>query len=271
MAEEAIQEGQTQAAEETPPPSPENAEQGLMDGGTAEAPPPELSPEETTVSHKAEEPEERPDYLLDKYKTVEDQAKGYKELFSSVSQGKHKVPENYDVSIADKHSIEADDPTLSAFVEVAKDAGLSQDQFDQIITKIGGMEGVGGEEQVVMDRQAEMDALGPNAQEMIDDQVGWARRLVESGYWGPDDFEELKFFAGTANGIRAVQKMRRFYGDINTIPTKTTPDAEARPSRQELYELVGTDEYKNSPAERARVERLFKSEFGNKPDHRIVG
>ena len=65
MAEEPIQEGQTQAAEETPPPSPENAEQGLMSGVTAEAPPPELSPEETTVSHKAEEPEERPDYLLD--------------------------------------------------------------------------------------------------------------------------------------------------------------------------------------------------------------
>jgi len=223
----------------------------------------ELAPEETTVDHVAKEPgddaetppvpEGVPDkFVKDGEVDVEGLAKSYTEL--EVAKD-HKVPE--------------DDPVLQTYATWAKEAGISQEHFDQLAEQIL-QNGEDTEQQVVFDRDAEMKRLGPQADKIIDDQIDWARRLVKSGYWGEDDFEEFKVWGGTASGVKAMMSMRRFYNDITTIPVSVSPDAAALPSKEECYQMVKDPKYSTDPAYRAKVEKTFAAVFGTEPDQRTV-
>ena len=67
------------------------------------------------------------------------------------------------------------------------------------------------QEQAAMDIKAEKAALGPNADAVIKSMVTWGNGLVQKGIWGADDYEEFKIWGGTANGIKALQKLRATY------------------------------------------------------------
>ena len=79
------------------------------------------------------------------------------------------------------------------------------------------------------------------------------------GNWGNDDFEEYKVFAGTAEGLNALNKLRRYYeGPI--IPT-APPDVEGMPSEEELQAMVADPKYKTDPGFRKKVENLFDQRY----------
>ena len=68
---------------------------------------------------------------------------------------------------------------------------------------------------------------------------------------------------GTAQGLRALQKVRSYYGD-QQIPIDVGP-VEGLPSKEELTAMVGKPEYANDAAYRQKVEKLFEQVYGNQP------
>lgn len=227
-----------------------------------------MQPDAEAVNAEAVETEEadtRPEWLPEKFNTGEDLANAYSELQKKFSQGKHKVPDDYDQSVFANAGIPEDDELYSTYRDWAKDNGISQEAFDQLAGKF--IELAGSEaEQAQISYQEEYKKLGPNADLTIKSMTLWAQGLVNKGVWGQDDFEEFKIMGGTAQGIKALQKIRSYYGD-QQIPIDVGP-VNGAPSKDELQSMIGKPEYQTDPAYRAKVERLFEQAY---PEDGVAG
>ena len=259
-----------------------NEEEGLMAQAQAEAED-NQQPEESTISHiqpeagpaslddvtVAGEDEElefsRPDWYPDKFWSdddgpdLENLVKSYNELQKKFSQGKHKAPEQYDDSLFKDANIPDDDPLLATYRDWAKDNGISQSAFDELANSFIAM-AQQENEQAEISYQDELAKLGPNADATIKSMTDWAQGLVRKGVWSEGDFEEFKIMGGTAQGLKALQKVRSYYGD-RPIPVDMTP-VDGMPSKEELNAMVGKPEYLTDPAYRAKVEKMFEQVYG---------
>ena len=247
--------------------------EGLMADAKIESDDNQQQADEQTISHlqpdaeatddapvATEEADARPEWLPEKFKTGEELAKSYEELQKKFSQGKHKAPDDYDQSVFTQAGIPEDDELYATYREWAKDNGISQDAFDQLAGKF--IELAGAEtEQAEINYQEEYKKLGPNADATIKSMTTWAQSLVSKGIWGQDDFDEFKIMGGTAQGIKALQKLRAYYGD-KPIPIDVGP-VDGAPSKDELQSMIGKPEYQTDPAYRAKVERLFEQVYGS--------
>jgi len=222
------------------------------------------------ISHLQEpeddSPLERPDWWPENFwkkdesePDLEALAKSWTDLRKQISQGKHKAPEdgNYDFSAFGETP--DDDPVRGHVSTWAKEYGVSQAALDALvgpIIEMGGQQ----QQQVKFDAAAEKKALGPNADTIIKGMTQWASGLVQKGIWGADDFEEFKVMGGTANGIKALMKLRETYE--GRIPTQSAP-VDGAPSKAELNQMVADPKYKTDPAYRQKVERLFQQVYGD--------
>jgi hypothetical protein len=247
-------------------------ESGLLDSasiedtqGTQEA-----NPQATEISHLApsedDEPLERPDWWPENFwkkdeaaPDLEGIAKSWMDMRKMVSTGKHKAPADGKYDTSAFGDIPEDDPVRTHVMSWAKENGISQAALD---TLVGDIVKMGGEQIETAQRSIaqEKQALGPNADQIIKGMTDWARGLVNKGIWGKDDFEEFKYMGGTANGIKALMKLREAY-EGSRIPTQSVP-VEGAPSKDELYQMVADPKYKTDPAYRQKVERMFKQTFG---------
>lgn len=211
-------------------------------------------------------PLERPDWWPENFwkkdeaePDLEALAKSWTDLRKQISQGKHKAPEdgNYDWKAFGETP--EDDPVRGHVSTWAKEYGVSQAALDALvgpIIEMGGQQ----QQQVKFDAAAEKKALGPNADTIIKGMTQWASGLVQKGVWGADDFEEFKVMGGTANGIKALMKLRETYE--GRIPTQSAP-IDGAPSKAELNQMVADPKYKTDPAYRQKVERLFQQVYGD--------
>jgi hypothetical protein len=220
------------------------------------------------ISHKAaapgapepDEPLERPDFWPENFwkkdsnePDLEGIAKSWSDLRKQISQGKHKAPADgkYDIKAFGE---QADtNPIATTLTGWAKDNGLSQAAFDDLVTNLQtqAKEIMQGD---MVDPAVEMKQLGPNGNAIVNGMVDWARGLVNKGVWSKDDFEEFKIMGGTARGITALMKVREAYE--GRVPTQSAT-LEGAPSKEELYAMVGDPKYKTDPAYRQKVERMF--------------
>ena len=225
-------------------------------------------PSKTEISHlqkpEDDSPLERPDWWPENFWKKEDSepdleaiAKSWTDLRKQISQGKHKAPEdgNYDWSAFGE--IPDSDPVRGHVSTWAKEHSVSQAALDALVKPILEMSG-SKQQQVKFDAEAEKRALGQNADAVIKGVTQWAAGLVQKGIWGKDDFEEFKIMGGTANGIKALMKLRESYE--GRIPTQSAP-VEGMPSKDELYAMVGDPKYQSDPAYRKKVESLFNQAF----------
>ena len=198
----------------------------------------------------------RPEYLPENFwnadkgeADLEAMSKSWSDLRKQISQGKHKAPADgkYDLKALGENP-EAN-PLTQTLLEMAKEEGLSQTAFDKLASSMAA--------QAVpeIDTQAELKALGPNGQAVINGMVDWARGLVSKGVWGKEDFEEFKVMGGTAKGLRALMKIREAYE--GRVPIETAP-IDGAPSKEELYAMVADPKYKSDTAYKQKVERLFQ-------------
>ena len=245
----------------------EEAATGLLDNAKIEEPEPEVEEEELDHLDKAASGE-RPEWLPDRFwdddngADYEGLAKSQQELYKKLRNGKHEAPEDgaYDLKfVSDK--IADDDELMTKFKSMASDRGLTQDDFESIVglvldTMPEAQEGP--EEKFDMD--AEMGKLGPNAEAITNGLVKWAEGLVRQGAWTGEDFEEFKVFGGTANGIRALNRLRNYYGEKD-IPVHVTPDAEAAPTEGELREMVADPRYNTDSSYRRKVTEAFAAVY----------
>ena len=208
---------------------------------------------------------ERPEWYPDKFwneddgPDLENLVKSYNELQKKFSQGQHKAPDEYDQSVFTEAGIPEDDELYATYRDWAKENGVSQAAFNELAGKF--IELAGSEaEQAQISHEEEYKKLGANADATIKSMTTWAQGLVNKGVWGADDFEEFRIMAGTAQGMRALQKVRSYYGD-KAIPVDVGP-VDGAPSKEELLAMVGKPEYQTDPGYRAKVEKAFEQVYG---------
>jgi len=241
---------------------------GLLDNVQVSDDTKQDNPQAVEIDHKAaapdapapDEPLERPDFWPENFwkkdsnePDLEGIAKSWSDLRKQISQGKHKAPADgkYDLkSFGEEAETNPIATTLSSW---AKDNGLSQAAFDDLVNNLQtqAKEIMQGD---MVDPAAEMKQLGPNAGAIVNGMVDWARGLVNKGVWSKDDFEEFKIMGGTARGITALMKVREAYE--GRVPVQSAP-LEGTPSKEELYQMVNDPRYKTDTAYRQKVERMF--------------
>ena len=250
---------------------------GLLDSVTIDDPnTPADNPQKTEIDHKQSAdpaaaasdtgaPKTRPDYLPENFwnaekgePDLEGMAKSWRDLRAKISKGAHNAPADgkYDTSKFGEDG--QDNPMATTMVNWAKENGLSQAQFDDLVDKLqtNAKELMASE---MIDPAQEIAQLGPNGQAVINGMVDWARGLVNKGVWSKDDFEEFKIMGGTARGLTALMKIREAYE--GRVPIESAP-VEGAPSKEELYQMVGDPRYKTDAAYRQKVERMFQ-QFAN--------
>ena len=229
---------------------------------------PDTEPSLDDVTLASEDEEiafEKPEWYPDKFwnedegPDLENLVKSYKEIEKKFSQGQHKVPDEYDLSVFEAAGIPEDDALLSNYAGWAKNYGVSQAAFNDLAQTFIEMASAENE-QMAVSHEEEYKKLGPNADATIKSMTTWAQSLVNKGVWGNDDFEEFKIMAGTAQGMRALQKVRSYYGD-RPIPVDVGP-VDGAPSKEELAAMVGKPEYQSDPSFRAKVEKAFEQVYG---------
>jgi hypothetical protein len=246
---------------------------GLLDNVQVEDNTQASNPQAAEIDHKAATPggdvpgtpKTKPEYLPDNFWDAEKgeakyeaMAKSWSDLRKTISQGKHKAPEDgkYDAKVFGEDA--ENNPIAGTLTEWAKENGLSQAQFDDLATKLRekSQEIMGD---VTIDPAAELKALGPNANAIVDGMANWARGLVNKGVLSKDDFEEFKIMGGTARGINVLLKIREAYE--GRVPIEAA-HMDGAPSKEELYQMVADPKYKTDAAYRQKVERLFQANLG---------
>ncbi len=245
-------------------------ETGLLDAAKIESEEP--AQEDDAIEHVDKAASgEKPEWLPDRFWNSDDGeadyenlAKSQQELYKKLRNGKHLIPEgdkDYDVKFL-QEKLPEDDALLTKFREVAKDRGLTQDDFEAVVGMV--MEQMPEQQDPIeeqFDREEELRQLGPNAEEMINGQVKWAQSLVQRGVWTEDDFEEFKVWGGTASGIRALTRLRQYYGE-KPIPVQATPDGDDTPTADDLQSMIASPEYQSNPAYRNKVYKQFERVYG---------
>jgi len=157
------------------------------------------APEEWYLREGIKGEGDRPDYFDAKYKTVEEQAKGYKELVSKLGAFTGAPEGGYKLQISDAakeagFNIETDDPLFSLATDFAKEKQMNQEGFDDMVDVYAQIRTAEAklQEEYVADQVKE---LGPRGQERIDDLKKWgAGALAEDMQEG---FQSL--FSSAAN------------------------------------------------------------------------
>lgn len=251
----------------------ESQEQGLMDGVESEAV--EETGEDQTLDHRAdaEEPEddnyERPDWFPEKFwdekegPDLENLTKSYQELQKQFSQGKHKAPDEYDMSTLTDAGYADDDPVVDAYRGWAKKYGINQVAFDELASQITEMSGNEAAE-VKLNVEQERKSLGANADAIIKSNVDWADGLVRKGVISDSERAELNIWGGSAVGQRLMQKMRELQGDMSKIPIADVGDSAVSENdfKAGMASKMADPRYGNDPQFTRQVEQEFERRYG---------
>jgi hypothetical protein len=255
-------------AEEQAKPAPEEpAPEGLladMDASDEDGKTPAEEPDHIDKAASGEKPEWLPDKFWDDdagpdYEAL---AKSQNELYKKLRSGKHLTPDEgeYDLKFIDER-IPEDDDLLTRFKTIATDRGLTQDDFEQIVGMV--LETMPEDKEAPeekFDREAEVAKLGPKGEEILTGIEKWGEYLVEKDVWTDDDYKELQIWGGTAEGVRALTRLRQFYGE-KTIPVHAVPDGDAALTDGELQSMMADPRYETDPGFRQKVYRMFERHY----------
>lgn len=206
---------------------------------------------------------EKPDWMPKKFwdakdgPDVESLSKSYADLEKKFSQGKHKVPEKYDTSAFEDSNIADDDPVMKVYTDWAKEAKISQANFESLVQKVADLNGP--VEDTAISVQEEKQKLGVNADEIIKSNAEWGQRLVRDGVLSETDYEQLTVLGGTAEGHLTMRKLRTLAGEKD-IPIQSQPIL-GDETPEDLHTMVQSEKYHNDPAYRKSVEKKFEKMF----------
>lgn len=195
---------------------------------------------------------DRPDWFKDKYNSVSDQAKAYSELEKKFGGFTGAPEEDYELTTPEgiEGEFDMEDPRISWFQQTAKNANMSQDTFTQMLH--GWIEqeaGVSGGS-----REAEIQALGSNAQSRLKDLGDWGAANLSS-----DQFEGMKMLASSASGVEVLEALisktqKNGVANVAAVQTGIT--------KESLQDRIADPKYKTSAGFRKETERLFDEFYG---------
>lgn len=212
-------------------------------------------------------------FKKDKYGTVEEQAKAYKELESRFG-GFTGAPKDgdYTVTLSDELQelgieIAPDDPLYADAVEFAKGTNMNQEGFDKMMN-LYAMSRVAESKAAEEFRQDELKALGDNAQARIDNILNWGKANL------PDDMlQGFTEMAVSANAVKAMEKLVSLTRNAPIDPNNAAPKQGV--STEELRKMqFETDEHGNrklstDPEFKKRFQKLANEHWGTE-DHRVI-
>jgi len=196
---------------------------------------------------------DRPDWFKEKYNSVADQAQAYSELEKKFGGFTGAPEDDYELTVPEgiEGEFDMEDARIGWFQQVAKDANMSQDTFTQMLHgwvqhEVEGMSG---------SREAEIQALGSNAQ----------ARLKDLGDWGSANLsaEEFEGFKGLASSAAGVQTLEALIGKTKQNGVaNTTAVATPGISEEALQERIADPKYQTSKAFRKETEKMFSDFYG---------
>lgn len=140
----------------------------------------------------------RPEFLLDKYKSVAEQAKGYSEVVKKLG-GFTGAPEEYNV---DHLGLDPNQHTLKVIMDIGKDLNMSQEGLDKLVTRLADAQNQESETSI----EQEVSKLGDEGEQIMkqykyfrDNHLHPEEREVV-GNW-IKSAEDLKTFTAMTKGI----------------------------------------------------------------------
>jgi len=211
--------------------------------------------ESTEVEAAAPEDGEKPEWLKDKYKSVEDQAKAYAELEKKFGGFTGSPEAGYEIKAPEDLPGEFDmeDPRIEWFQNVAKETNMSQDTFDQMLHGFARMEVEANDPEAA--KSIEIQALGKNANARLRDLGDWGK-----GNLTPDQYEGFKGLATTAAGVEVLEALIAKTSE-GKMPTSNTVRAPGM-NEAALKEMIADPKYKESAAFRQEVAEKFEQFYG---------
>lgn len=204
-------------------------------------------------------PLERPEYYPAKFwdedgPDVEKLAKSYAELEKKFKAGKHKAPEQYDVSSLSDQGLDADDPTVSVYQDWAKENGISQGAFEDLAGRVLALS-KDEQESVQYDQRAEMEKLGTNASEKIQ----MTERILTKAPLNNSEREAIAYSLNNADAINAFLKYHQAITNEN-IPIRQVVQ-QSDFTRQDLEVAIADPRWKSDAAWRTKKEgQWFQSQ-----------
>ena len=211
--------------------------------------------EEMQSSDDDDGPLERPDYYPAKFwdedgPDVEKLAKSYAELEKKFKSGKHKAPEQYDISSLADQGLDSDDPTVAVYQDWAKENGISQDAFEDLAGRVLSM-AKDEQESVEYDQRAEMEKLGSNASEKIQ----MTERILMKAPLNNSEREAIAYSLNNADSINAFLKYHQALTNEN-IPIKPVVEQQDF-TREDLESAIADPRWKTDAAWRTKMERQW--------------
>jgi hypothetical protein len=192
----------------------------------------------------------RPDYLIEKYKTVEEQAKAYKNSLQIIGRAKQLesiigAPEQYEIPDNLKEN-----PNVVKLAEMSKKYGFNQEFFNE---SLGFFKEA--QEKALANRQAEVAKLGDNAEERVKITSQWVKNNFK-----PEVFNALK-------SIPFKAEVFEFFEGVKSMTTQTSvPNANATQAQADTIASIkeemraNHDKVRNDPQYARQVmERLNKA------------
>ncbi|NTU49568.1 MAG: hypothetical protein HGA87_01495 [Desulfobulbaceae bacterium] len=209
---------------------------------------------------------------------VEALAKGYQDaakraegLRKKLSEAPHKAPEkpeDYKIPTIEDETIAAaipqDDAVLGKFRGIAKEAGVSQAQFEKLMTGFFGLVAETGipqqkeltAEEMAEYRSTELAKLGEGGARVAYAVTEWLESQHKSGFFSETDKAQIGALCSTAEGLAVMNKIRSAMGGSD-IPTTVTVE-DGLPSDREIHALHAKALKSGDPEEIAKAERLFE-------------
>lgn len=217
----------------------------------------------------AEESAERPEWLAEKFKSVDDQAKAYKELeskfggFTGAPEGDYELtlPERTDGATVE---FDLEDSRMKWFQAAARDAGMSQKTFTQMLHGY-----VQAELAQRPDPAAEIQAMGPDAQARLKNLADWGKaNLSTEEYQGYTGLITSATQAAALEAVLAHTREAKMTRGNETKPVEVTAD-DLRAMRHAKDEFGHPK--MNDPAYRKTVDQAYRDVLGDGPASQVVG
>lgn len=217
---------------------------------------------------------EAPDWFKgDKYKSVSEQAKAYNELegkFGSFTG----APDEYVNALSEELQeagvfLDDDDPMLETAMAFAKESGMNQEGFNNLINMYGEMKLAEANELSAF-HKTEIESLGAKGQQRIDNLQAWGSANMPS-----ELMEGFKELAQSAEGVKAMERMismtraAPISADANGGSPSVT-EAEIRAMQFEKDEY-GNRRIQTDPDFKAKYNKAMNDYYGGAEHSIVVG
>lgn len=212
---------------------------------------------------------EKPEYLQEKYGSVEEQAKAYPELAQKMGSFTG-APDVYDVAkFADTGVFKSDAESFQGVNALMKDMGINQEGYDKLmdwyIKDRAEVEGA-----YAYDQDYEKEQLGTDAEHRINRADTFMRSHLDA-----DGYDEVKDLLHSADSVKLVEALIGA-----TAPVKLPKDGGPNPGgmdKEKLKEMRyartenGDLRMSVDPEYRKQVEAHWENYFGKKPSVNVLG